>query len=178
MLEVVDDARAGAVGGHAAWSESFNEMFMQAAAHDALARYVVSAMGDPAAVLAVDETGFLRKASLSWRSSAAGHLVPSRSPSWGPPGRRQGTPPLKRGPDTCGQRLTPPRTYAPPAFVKVGNGRDLIPFTAAEARRLFSHPLHPARRNRQRWSGWRRRRQAAARKSHYARRLRNHKALL
>jgi SRSO17 transposase len=30
MLSVVDDARAIAGDGHAAWSESFNEMFMQA----------------------------------------------------------------------------------------------------------------------------------------------------
>jgi SRSO17 transposase len=121
MLSVVDDARAIAGDGHAAWSESFNEMFMQVAdvfsnarvrrhgrayvlgllsqaerknswqlaefagdaspdgmqrllnfspwdedaARDALARYVVRAMGDPAAVLAVDETGFLKKGRMS-----------------------------------------------------------------------------------------------------------------
>jgi SRSO17 transposase len=35
------------------------------AARDALARYVVRAMGDPAAVLAVDETGFLKKGRMS-----------------------------------------------------------------------------------------------------------------
>src|SRR5271165_1940386 len=121
MLCVVDDARALAGDGHAAWSESFNEMFMQVAgsfsnarvrrhgrayllgllshaerktswqlaefagdaspdgmqrllnfspwdedaARDALARYVVKSMGDPAAVLAVDETGFLKKGRMS-----------------------------------------------------------------------------------------------------------------
>jgi SRSO17 transposase len=121
MLAVVDDARTAARDGHAAWSESFNEMFMQVAgvfsnarvrrhgrayllgllsgaerknswqlaefagdaspdgmqrllnfspwdedaARDALARYVVRAMGDPAAVLAVDETGFLKKGRMS-----------------------------------------------------------------------------------------------------------------
>ena len=121
MLAVVDDARTAALAGHAAWSESFNEMFMQAAgsfsnarvrrhgrayllgllshaerknswqlaefagdaspdgmqrllnfspwdedaARDALARYVVRAMGDPAAVLVVDETGFLKKGRMS-----------------------------------------------------------------------------------------------------------------
>ena len=121
MLSVVDDARTAAGDGHAAWSESFNEMFMQVAgvfsnarvrrhgrayvlgllsqaerknswqlaefagdvspdgmqrllnfspwdedaARDALARYVVRAMGDPAAVLAVDETGFLKKGRMS-----------------------------------------------------------------------------------------------------------------
>jgi hypothetical protein len=59
-------------------------------------------------------------------------------------------------------------------------GRDLIPLTAAEARRLFNlstRVTRPAEFHRQ-WSHWRRRRQAAARKSHYARRLRDHQALL
>lgn len=121
MLAVVDDAQVLAGDGHAAWSESFNEMFMQVAgsfsnarvrrhgrayllgllshaerknswqlaefagdaspdgmqrllnfspwdedaARDALARYVARAMGDPAAVLAVDETGFLKKGAMS-----------------------------------------------------------------------------------------------------------------
>jgi SRSO17 transposase len=121
MLTVVDDARVQAADEHAAWSESFNEMFAQAAgvfgnaavrrhgracllgllshaerknswqlaelagdaspdgmqrllnfspwdedaARDALARYVARAMGDPAAVLAVDETGFLKKGRMS-----------------------------------------------------------------------------------------------------------------
>jgi hypothetical protein len=59
-------------------------------------------------------------------------------------------------------------------------GRDLIPLTATEARRLFClytrtacpEPFH------EHWSNWRRRRQAAARKSHYARRIRDHAALL
>src|SRR5271165_2727465 len=37
----------------------------QDAARDALARYVVKSMGDPAAVLAVDETGFLKKGRMS-----------------------------------------------------------------------------------------------------------------
>jgi SRSO17 transposase len=121
MLSAVDDARDEALDGHAAWSESFNEMFMQVAgcfanarvrrhgrayllgllsraerknswqlaefagdaspdgmqrllnfspwdedaARDALARYVARSMGDPAAVLAVDETGFLKKGRMS-----------------------------------------------------------------------------------------------------------------
>jgi hypothetical protein len=60
-------------------------------------------------------------------------------------------------------------------FAKDETGRDLIPLTAAEARRLFN--LH-AQATRppgfyERWSGWRRRRQAAARKSHYVRRIRS-----
>jgi len=121
MLSAVDDARVLAGDGHAAWSESFNEMFAQVAgvfgnalvrrhgrwyllgllshqerknswwlaefagevspdgmqrllnfspwdedaARDALARYVARRMGDPAAVLAVDETGFLKKGKMS-----------------------------------------------------------------------------------------------------------------
>jgi SRSO17 transposase len=121
MLAVVDDARVVAGDGRGAWSELFNEMFVQAAgvfsnarvrrhgrayllgllshaerknswqlaefagdaspdgmqrllnfspwdedaARDALARYVVRSMGDPAAVLAVDETGFLKKGRMS-----------------------------------------------------------------------------------------------------------------
>jgi SRSO17 transposase len=121
MLGAVRDARVLAVDGHAAWSESFNELFAQVAGvfgnaavrkhgpwyllgllshaerknswwlaefagdvspdgmqrllnfspwdedacRDALARYVVARMGDPAAVLAVDETGFLKKGRMS-----------------------------------------------------------------------------------------------------------------
>jgi hypothetical protein len=56
------------------------------------------------------------------------------------------------------------------------NGRDLIPLTAGEARRLFNlhtRVTHPHEHH-ARWSDWRRYRQAAARKSHYARRIRNH----
>ena len=34
--------------------------------------------------------------------------------------------------------FAPPRTYAPPAFITDETGRDLIPLTAAEARRLFN----------------------------------------
>jgi hypothetical protein len=56
----------------------------------------------------------------------------------------------------------------------------MIPLTAAETRRMFN--LHTAvarpRDFHERWSAWRRRRQATARKSHYARRLRNHGMLL
>jgi hypothetical protein len=59
-------------------------------------------------------------------------------------------------------------------------GRDLIPLTAAEARRLFCLYTRTARPVpfHEHWSDWRRRRQAAARKSHYARRIRDHEALL
>jgi hypothetical protein len=58
--------------------------------------------------------------------------------------------------------------------VKDENGRDLIPLTAAEGRRLFNLHTRVTRtaEYHQHWSHWRRRRQAAARKSHYARRLR------
>ena len=121
MLSVVDNARVLEQDGHAAWSESFNEMFAQVAgvfenasvrrhgrwyvlgllshqerknswwlaefagdvspdgmqrllnfspwdedaARDALARYVARRMGDPAAVLVLDETGFLKKGRMS-----------------------------------------------------------------------------------------------------------------
>ena len=55
----------------------------------------------------------------------------------------------------------------------------MIPLTAAEARRMFN--LHTSvtrpREFHEYWSGWRRR-QADDRKSHYARRLRNHGMLL
>jgi len=121
MLTVVDDARVRAGDGHAAWSESFNEMFAQVAGafgnaavrrhgrayllgllshaerknswtlaefagdvspdglqrllnfspwdqdacRDAVRRYVVRNLGDAGAVLAVDETGFLKKGRMS-----------------------------------------------------------------------------------------------------------------
>jgi SRSO17 transposase len=121
MLAVVDDARVRAGDGHAAWSESFNEMFAQVAGvfanaavrrhgrayllgllshqerknswslaefagdvspdgmqrllnfspwsedacRDAVRRYVTRNLGDAGAVLAVDETGFLKKGRMS-----------------------------------------------------------------------------------------------------------------
>ena len=121
MLGVVDEARVLAGDAHAAWSESFNEMFAQVAGEfgnaavrrhgrayllgllshterknswslaefagdvspdglqrllnfspwdedgcrDAVRRYVVAHLGDPGAVLAVDETGFLKKGLMS-----------------------------------------------------------------------------------------------------------------
>jgi len=121
MLAVVDDTRVRAADGHAAWSESFNELFAQVAGcfgnaavrrharayllgllshqerknswtlaefagdvspdglqrllnfspwdedacRDALVRYVMRGLADPAAVLAVDETGFLKKGIMS-----------------------------------------------------------------------------------------------------------------
>jgi SRSO17 transposase len=46
------------------------------AARDVLGRYVVKAMGDPAAVLAVDETGFLKKGKMSgWPGCIPGPLA-------------------------------------------------------------------------------------------------------
>jgi SRSO17 transposase len=121
MLAVMKGARVQAGDGHAAWSESFNEMFAQAAGvfsnaavrrhgrayllgllshterknswwlaefagdaspdgmqrllnfspwdedacRDGVSRYVVRNLGDPGAVLAVDETGFLKKGKMS-----------------------------------------------------------------------------------------------------------------
>jgi hypothetical protein len=88
-------------------------------------------------------------------------------------------PPLKRGPDPCGYLFAPPRTYAPPAFITDENGCNLIPLTAAESRRLLNLHIHVTMPQafHQQWSDWRRYRQAAARKSHYARRTRDHETL-
>jgi hypothetical protein len=54
----------------------------------------------------------------------------------------------------------------------------MIPLTAGEARRLFNLYTRVARPEAFHacWSDWRRYRQASARKSHYARRTRNHEA--
>lgn len=121
MLAVVGDGRVRAGEAHAAWSESFNELFARVAGdfgnvavrrhgrayllgllsqaerkngwtlaefagdvspdglqrllnyspwdeeacRDALSRYVVRHLGDPGGVLAVDETGFLKKGKMS-----------------------------------------------------------------------------------------------------------------
>ena len=56
----------------------------------------------------------------------------------------------------------------------------MIPLTTAEARRLFNLRTRVIRPEafHEHWSDWRRYRQAAARKSHYARRTRSHEALL
>src|SRR5450755_356449 len=83
MLDVMDEARVRAGEAHAAWSERCSEMFagdvspdgMQrllnccawdaGAVGDAVRRYVVKNLGDPSAVLAADDTGFLKKGSKS-----------------------------------------------------------------------------------------------------------------
>jgi SRSO17 transposase len=121
LTEVMGDARVRAADGHAAWSESFNELFAQFAGcfsnaavrrhgrayllgllshterknswqlaefageaspdglqrllnfspwdedacRDALCRYAIRELGDPGAVLAPDETGFLKKGRMS-----------------------------------------------------------------------------------------------------------------
>ena len=121
MVTVMEDARVQALDGHAAWSESFNELFAQVAGvfsnaavrrhgrayvlgllshaerknswwlaefagdaspdgmqrllnfspwdedacRDAIARYVIRQFGDPGAVLAADDTGFLKKGRMS-----------------------------------------------------------------------------------------------------------------
>jgi hypothetical protein len=59
-------------------------------------------------------------------------------------------------------------------------GRDLIPLTAAEARRLFNLHTRVTRAEafHQYWSDWRRYRQASARRSHYARRTGSFRTLL
>ena len=120
-----------------------------------------------------------RHATLSMLACAFLAAAARASHPGAPPAGTRRTPPQKRGPDPCGQRFAPPRTYAPPAFVKDGNGRDLIPLTAAEARRLFNRHVHAGHPDNfhDRWSQCRRYRQAAARKSHYARRLRDRRAV-
>ena len=58
-----------------------------------------------------------------------------------------------------------PGTYAPQEFITGENGRNLIPLTAGEARRLFNlhtRVTHPDEYH-VRWSDWRRYRQAADR---------------
>lgn len=55
-----------------------------------------------------------------------------------------------------------------------GDPGELIPLTVPEVRRLLGLLLlatDQARHHRLRWSGWRRKRQAAARRSHYRRRM-------
>jgi hypothetical protein len=89
--------------------------------------------------------------------------------------------PGKEGLNSAGNVSRPPRTYAPPPFITDETGRDMIPLTAAEARRLFNLHTRVTRRPQafhEHWSGWRRYRQASARKSHYARRTRNNETLL
>lgn len=51
------------------------------------------------------------------------------------------------------------------------NGEEMIPLTAAETRRLFNLYTRVTRQERyhERWSGWRRRHQARARRFHYQR---------
>lgn len=56
----------------------------------------------------------------------------------------------------------------------------MITLTTAGTRRLFNLSTRITRdpEHHQHWSGWRRAHQARARRSHYNRRLKNHKLLL
>ena len=87
---------------------------------------------------------------------------------------------LKRGSTACGQIFAPRRTYSPPLLITDANGDELIPLTAGEIRRLFNLHTRVTRHadHHHRWSHWRRRHQARARRCHYQRRLSNHKLLL
>jgi hypothetical protein len=81
--------------------------------------------------------------------------------------------PLCRGPGTsaCGQFSRTTRQH--------DHHDELIPLTAAEIRRMltiFNQPQHPGEHY-QRWSRWRRRYQARARKHHYQRRQQLHFSL-
>ena len=73
-----------------------------------------------------------------------------------------GPPRRKRGPDGCGQRFAPPN-IRPAAIHNDETGRDLIPLTAAEARRLFNLHTRVTRPPafHEQWSGWRRYRRPA-----------------
>ena len=53
------------------------------------------------------------------------------------------------------------------------DGEEMIPLTAAETRRLFNLHTRVTRpvQHHLRWSGWRRRHQARARRFHYQRRI-------
>ena len=135
MLAIVQDTRVQAADAHAAWSESFNELFAQVAGvfsnaavrrhgrayvlglvshterknswwlaefagdaspdgmqrllnfspwdqdacRDAVCRYVMRQFGDPGGVLAVDETGFLKRAGClrAWPGN-----IPGRPGGW------------------------------------------------------------------------------------------------
>ena len=88
--------------------------------------------------------------------------------------------PLKRGPAACGQTFRPPRTYSPPQVITDGYGEEMIPLTAAETRRLFNLYTRVTRpyEYHERWSDWRRRHQARARRFHYQRRIHDHRVRL
>jgi hypothetical protein len=114
----------------------------------------------------------------SWPSPPAlpGHSRRNPLPPAGTPAASR----VKRGPAACGQTFSPPRTYSPPPVITGGNDKEMIPLTAGVARRLFClytrvtrpEPFH------EHWSNWRRRRQARARRSHYARRAERLRTLL
>src|SRR5262249_16789539 len=90
----------------------------------------------------------------------------SPSPPPPPPPHRPRTPPrgraspsgaAKKGTCPLWPAFCPPRTYPPPPFITGENDRDLIPLTAAEARRLFNLHVHVSRPPvfREQWSHWR-----------------------
>ena len=68
MLAVVDDARVRAGDGHAAWSESFNEMFAQVAGVFSNARGAAARAGVPAGAAVAARSG---RTPGRWRSSPA-----------------------------------------------------------------------------------------------------------
>jgi len=88
--------------------------------------------------------------------------------------------PAKKGPATCGQEFRPPRTGKPPATIRDDDGAELIALTVNEIRRLLAARNHPARSPgyHDRWSRWRRKHQARARRCHYQRRLTNYRLRL
>jgi hypothetical protein len=110
-------------------------------------------------------------AHASWPSSPA-----PAGPSGSRHLRKSAAPlPVKRHPRACGQRFAPPRTYSPPPAMTGSNGKELIPLTVSEARRLFNLHASTTRpvTHHESWSDWRRRHQVGARKWRYQRRLTN-----
>lgn len=118
----------------------------------------------------------LARAFLAVTARAARPPPPDPPPASG----NAGSEPAKKGPVACGQLFSPPRTYSPPPVITGENGEKMIPLTAGEARRLFCLYTRRTRPEafHEHWSAWRRRRQARARRSHYARRTEGLKMLL
>jgi len=96
------------------------------------------------------------------------------------PAARGGSPePAKRGATACGQLFAPPRTYNLSYLITGAHSDELIPLTTGEVRRLFNLHTRVTRdaSHHERWSRWRRRHQACARRCHYQRRLRDNHGL-
>jgi hypothetical protein len=141
--------------------------------------------GDGAVASAVDETGFLKKGTMSagvarQYTGTAGRVENAQVgvflavTAHARPGSRQRREQSgrKEGPSACGQIFAPPKTCSPPPLITGETGDLLIPLTAGEARRLFCLHTRIIRTEafHEHWSRWRRRHQACARRCHCRRR--------